>query len=119
MKRCQKCYPNTNRIKDSLNYSVFIIGLISTVISTAGMSFGDLPGVSLVCRIIIVVAGFFLLFLALFTLIGVIYKKRISLDLNQTHIEVVTGDIFQIDGWKVIGCDTCFRTQVDDVVISK
>lgn len=119
MKRCQKCYPNINRIKDSLNYSVFIIGLISTVISIAGFSFGNLPGVGLVWRIIIVVVGFFLLFLALFILIGVIYKKRINLDLNDTQIEVVTGDIFKIDGWKVIGCDTCFRTQVDDVVISK
>ena len=99
MKRCQKCYPNINRIKDSLNYSVFIIGLISTVISIAGLSFEDLPGASLAWRIIIVVAGFFLLFLALFILIGAIYKKRISLDLNQTQIEVVTGDIFQIDGW--------------------
>lgn len=47
MKRCQKCYPNINRIKDSLNYSVFIIGLISTVISIAGLSFEDLPGASL------------------------------------------------------------------------
>lgn len=66
MKRCQKCYPNINRIKDSLNYSVFIIGLISTVISIAGLSFEDLPSASLAWRIIIVVAGFFLLFLALF-----------------------------------------------------
>lgn len=75
MKRCQKCYPNINRIKDSLNYSVFIIGLISTVISIAGLSFEDLPGASLAWRIIIVVAGFFLLFLALFILIGAIYKN--------------------------------------------
>lgn len=48
-----------------------------------------------------------------------LFKNSIDLDVNSNQVEISCGDIFETEGYRVIGCDTCFRTQVDDVVITK
>lgn len=51
--------------------------------------------------------------------IGKIYREEVCLNINQNLVDISCGNLFEVDGWKVIGCDTHFDTRVDDLVISK
>lgn len=45
--------------------------------------------------------------------------KKITLNINNSSLEIKSGDIFEEKGFKVIAFNEFFDTQVDDVVISK
>ena len=119
MMRIWKWYSRlSNRIKTSIAISITLVGLISTVMSVAGISLHDWTQNIWVSLLIIV--GFFLLIaIAVFFLIGHIFKDSVPMVIRQTSVSIEVGDIFKADGWRVIGCDTHFDTRVDDVVISK
>lgn len=118
-KICKQLCSLSKRLRDSINISIGIIGFASTVAGILGYSLTDIQFSNLLIRFLIVVITAILIGLVAYILIGIIFKDNIDLEVNQTYVEISCGDIFKTAGWKVIGCDTCFRTQVDDVVISK
>ena len=108
----------TNRIKTSISFAVAILAFISTGMSVAG--------VSLHCwthnvwfSLLIIVGVFILIAWVAYMIIGKIFKDSISMTIRQTPVSICYGDIFETDGWRIIGCDTHFDTRADDVVISK
>ena len=119
MKKIWKWYNGLpNRIRTSVKLAAVIIGLISTILSVVGVSLDDLThnfGVSL----IVVLLASIGLFLLVNWIIGYIFKDTISMTIRQTNVSIICGDIFDTEGFKVIGCDTHFDTRVDDIVISK
>lgn len=119
MMRIWKWYSRlSNRIKTSIAISIAFVGLISTVMSVAGISLHDWTKNIWISLLIIV--GFFLTIAVItFFLIGQIFKDSVPMVIRQTSVSIEFGDIFKVDGWRVIGCDTHFDTRVDDVVISK
>lgn len=107
-----------NRIRTSITSSITVVGLVATIFTVLGVSvngwvkniwlslliiFGALVGVSFI----------------VYCLIGKIYENNVSLVIRQTPVSISCGDIFETEGFRVIGCDTHFDTRVDDVVISK
>ena len=108
----------SNRIKVSATVSAWLIGSISTVMSILGVSLNDWT-CNVWNSIWIIVLLFFLLFILSYFIIGKIYKESITMVIRQTPVSIECGDIFGMDGLKVIGCDTHFDTRIDDVVISK
>ena len=75
-------------------------------------------------------AGVIIRVVILFAIYGVItviisiskyrkYRKEIKLKIEKNTVHIKTGDIFSEPAWRVIGVDTHFETNVDDVVISK
>lgn len=109
----------SKRLHDSICISAGAIGTISTAISIMGYSFADIEGLNIWIRILIFVVAAILIGVIAYIAIEKIFKDKIDLNVNNTPVEISCGDIFKTAGWKVIGCDTCFRTQIDDVVISK
>ena len=109
----------SKRTRNSIIISATIIGMISTVLSILGISLCDLKNTNLFIRIGIVIGAFLLLCCIIYVLIGLIYKKSISLTIRNTPVTVVCGNIFETEGLRVIGCDTHFDTRIDDIVISK
>ncbi len=47
------------------------------------------------------------------------HKKRVLLNINNSTLEITSGNIFDEKGFKVIAFNEFFDTQVDDIVISK
>lgn len=108
----------SSRIKTSVTVSAAVVGLISTVMSIAGVSLHDWTQ-NIWIGLLIIVGAFVLLTIAVYQIIGQIFKDSVSLVIRQTSVSIGCGDIFNTEGWRVIGCDTHFDTRVDDVVISK
>ena len=120
MKRIFSWYNSlTKRNRDSISISVFLVGFISTICTILGVSLGDIPKITVWIRVLIVFCVGVLIFLISSAVIGHIFKEQIGLEINNTPVEIFCGDIFETDGYKVIGCDTRFHTTVDDVIISK
>lgn len=120
MKRLFKWYNSlTKRTRDSISFSVLLIGFISTFCTILGVSLGDIPYLSLSFRILLVVLAFIISFVTSYLVIGHVYRDKIEFLVNNTPVEISCGDIFRTEGYKVIGCDTHFHTTVDDVIISK
>lgn len=120
MKRLFKWYNSlTKRTRDSISFSVLLIGFISTFCTILGVSLGDIPCLSLSFRILLVVLAFIISFVTSYLVIGHVYRDKIEIIVNNTPVEISCGDIFETEGYKVIGCDTHFHTTVDDVIISK
>jgi hypothetical protein len=55
----------------------------------------------------------------IYFILGALYKDLINLTIGETPITICVGDIFDMEGFKVIDCDTHFDTRIDDIVISK
>ena len=116
----EKLMKQENRIKDSFIFSGTIIGAISTVSGILGYSLGDaLEKSPILTRLIIVIVLALLLAVIDYAFIGWRFKNSITLTIQNTAVEICCGNIFDIDGLRVIGCDTHFDTRVDDIVISK
>lgn len=108
----------SSRIKTSVTGSAAAVGLISTVMSVMGISLHDWTQ-NIWISLLIIVGSFGLIAIAVYLIIGQIFKNSVSMVIQQTSVSIGCGDIFDTDGWRVIGCDTHFDTRVDDVVISK
>lgn len=119
MQRIWKLYSGlSNRIKTSVVLSATMVGLISTVMSIAGVSLHDWTQ-SVWISLLIIVAAFGLFGVIVYAAIGQIFNDSVSIVIRQTPVTISCGDIFNTDGWRVIGCDSHFDTRIDDVVISK
>ena len=108
----------TKQVRASISYSLFGIGLISTLMTILGFSLGTWFA-SYCVRILIVLGIGIAIFFGAYHYIGVTYKDKIDLVIGTTPVSIVCGNIFNTPGWKVVGCDTHFDTRVDDIVISK
>ena len=108
----------TKRIKTSISFGVAIVGFISTMMSVAGVSLHCCTQ-SVWLSLLIIVGVFVLISLVVYAIIGMVFNDSISVTIRQTPVSICYGDIFETDGWRIIGCDTHFDTRVDDVVISK
>lgn len=109
----------TNRTRDSINFAIVFVGFISTLCTILGLSLGDIPCLTILTRVLIVVLAFIISFIVSYFVIGRVNRDQIELEVNKTPVEISCGDIFKTEGYKVIGCDTQFHTTVDDIIISK
>lgn len=109
----------SKRVRDSIMISITVVGLISTICTIGGISLSDWTNSTIGTRIGVIFAVFVIIFALSYIVIGIIFKKSVSLIVCQTPIKIFCGNIFESFGWKVIGCDTHFDTRVDDIVISK
>lgn len=116
----------TKRLRDSLILAFEILGGIATILTILGVSVSTLLPMNerpTLLRIIaytgIVVAVYVVLFLIIYFIKGRKYKDSVTLQIGKNTVNIITGDIFNIPGWRVIAVDTSFSTKVNDVIISK
>ena len=120
MNKVSRWYRSLSRRKrDSILISISIIGLFSTIFTILGVSLKELIEVSICYRILIVMCLFLVVYIAVCSVIGQIYKNSVEMSIRQTSISITYGDIFETPEQRLIGCDTRYDTRVDDVVISK
>lgn len=120
MNKMYKWYNSLSKqLRDSINISVTIIGVVSTILSILGVSLGDWEGSNLLLRIGIVFAAFMIICVIIYIIIDKVFRSTVKLTIRQTSVSVGCGNIFEAQGLRVIGCDTHFDTRVDDIVISK
>lgn len=120
MIRIFKWYNNLSKqIRDSVFISATLVGMISTILSILGVSLGDCKESSIWLRMGIILGTFLLLYFVTYTVIGRIFRNLIKLTIRKTSVSIGCGDIFNVSGLRVIGCDTHFDTRVDDIIIAK
>lgn len=111
-------YKLSNRARDSLRLSLEFIGFIATIMTILGWSLNNCINNAFI-SLCLVIGVFLLLWRIIYTQLGHKYKDSVSITIRKTPVSIIYGDIFETEGWKVIGCDTHFDTRVDDTVISK
>ena len=85
MKQMVKWYSSlSKRTRDSISFSVFFIGIVSTLFTILGFSLGDVPGLTYLTRILIVVIAAGVVYIASYVFIGYIFKDKIGLKINNT-----------------------------------
>lgn len=107
------------QFRSSISIPFFLYSLLSTIFTIFGISLSIIEDYSVLCRFIIFVLSYILLALLSYLIIGRIFNNQVYIDINQNVVEISSGDLFDVEGWKVVGCDTHFDTRVDDFVISK
>lgn len=119
MKKIWKWYNGlSNRIKRSVSLSAAIIGGASAIMTVTGASLQGWTH-NIWVSLAIIVGAFIVFSIIIYGIIGQIYKDSVSLTVSQTPVFISCGDIFETEGYKVIGCDTHFDTRVDDIVVQK
>lgn len=108
----------SNRKRDSIRLSIDFIGFIATIMTILGWSLNDCID-NMFISLCLVVVVFLLSWFIIYTKLGRKYKDSVSITVRETPVSIIYGNIFETEGWKVIGCDTHFDTRVDDIVISK
>ncbi len=112
----------SKQAQSSIHAVSFILAILSSALSILGISWNSfecIASISIVYRFLFFAVAIFLLWWGIYLFIGKKYRDKIEIPNKQMSITVTYGDIFEAPGWRVIGCDTNFRTQVDDYVISK
>ena len=109
----------SNRTRDSFYMLMTLIGLVSTFCTILGISLSDWNCSDVWVRLGIVVLILIFLYGVIYWFIGKLFRESVQLLIKGTTVIISYGDIFEVDGWKVIGCDSHFDTRVDDIVISK
>lgn len=112
----------SNKTKKSIGLSFNILGFCSIICTILGISLRDLYFVnsfSILGKILFVMIIFLFLSLIVYIIIKYICNNKIEITINGTRVDIKYGDIFNEKGIIVIGCDTTFSTQVDNIKISK
>lgn len=108
-------------VKDSVKWSMAIIGVLSTAMGVVGVSLNDLLPWQPSCLLRLFI------FIALFVLLTIVAgfatyrrsRRGVSLLINGMNVDVVVDNIFMTQGVKVIPFDEYYDTEVDDIVISR
>ena len=120
MSKIYKWYNKLSKqARDSIAISVTVVGIISTILSILGISLGNIQGLDLCWRVVIVGIAFIVVYILAYIIIGNIFRESINITIRQTAVSVSYGNIFEVPELRVIGCDTHFDTRIDDVIISK
>mgnify|MGYP000863554739 CR=1 FL=1 len=112
-------YSRTYQLRDSIDISLFIVTIISTIFTILGVSLSVIEDLGILIKLVILMLCFLIIVGLSYWAIGKIYREEVCLNINQNLVDISYGDLFEVDGWKVIACDTHFDTRVDDFVISK
>lgn len=94
-----------------------VLGIVSSVLTIAGISFAELSP-SWINRLLIVLAICLFLLLIALLLNSWHAQKGVNLTINGTSVRIRQGDLFSANGWKVIPFNEHFDTVVDDRIIS-
>lgn len=105
--------------RNSLAFSLSLVGFTSTVLSVLGVSLRDCECLNLWTSLLVVIIVFSLVYLITFYTIKRRHKKAVKIRIKNTSVSIIRGDIFKEPGWKVIGCDSHFDFRIDDIVINK
>lgn len=108
----------SSQTKASFRIAALLLGAISTVITIMGVSLNTLTS-SILVRIIVFSIVYVLLLVCTYLIIGKLFQDSISFSVRKTQITLKCGDIFNEKALRVIGCDTSFSTQIDDIRISR
>lgn len=120
MKKVFKWYNNlSNRIRNSANITLNLVGGLSAALSVLGVSLADWKQSTILTRLFVLLVLCVACYAVTYYIIGKLFKNSVSLSIQNTRVTIESGNIFSEPGWRVIGCDTHFDTRVDDIVISK
>lgn len=119
MKNQNKFYQfkNVQLWKDGISLGFGIFGVVSAVTGILGFSFTGLFKdicMSIIMTIIVVISPYFVAVCFLWWNV----RDRISIKIRGINVTICQGDIFEQNGWKVIGVDDSFTVTEDDSIIS-
>lgn len=120
MRKLYYWYKNlSRRARKSIVVSASTISGLSVLATILGYSLEDISDLHVFGRLCIIIALFFFFESIAYIIIGFIFKDSIDLRIRGTRVSVQRGNIFDAPAFRVIACDSCFDTRIDDVVIAK
>ena len=106
-------------LKQSALYSYMFITGISTMTGILGYTVKDVfKDISWWLCGLILLSLFFIVSLIIYIILVILNRKGISTTINGVNICIKNGDLFNIDGLKIIPFNERFDTKVDDIIIS-
>jgi hypothetical protein len=105
---------------DSINKSIYLFGLIATIMTIIDLSFSDFfPNTAWVYRLIYLMI-IFVIFVIIINVIEIMFiNHSLSVKIHGITVRIKQGDIFKTKGKKIIPCNEYFDTTVNEKIISK
>lgn len=106
-------------LKQSISYSYVFITGINTITGVLGYTIKDIfEDFSWWLCGLILISLFIVTAIIIYFILIILNRKGISTTINGVNVSVKNGNLFNIDGLKIIPFNERFDTKVDDVVIS-
>lgn len=110
----------SERILSSLKIAFGLLSAVSIIFSITGTSLKDiLKGGNLLQSICVLAVSYIILTVLVWLWMGHKNKSEVAFKLKRNTVRLKKGDIFKENGLIVIGMDSTFSTQVDNVIITK
>lgn len=103
--------------KDSALLGFAVFGVAASVVSIAGVSFSEFWN-TWEERLSAILIIYCILVVIILLVKYVIARRGVTINVNGTSVHIRQGDLFAVDGWKVIPFNEYFDTTVDDRIIS-
>lgn len=105
--------------RDALTAAASILAIAETIMTVTGITMKDLlPGQTWWFLVLVLFAVFVLMVLSIRTILRLLSKRNISIDINGNTVNIVEGNLFAFNGLKVIPFNEYFDTKVDDCIIA-
>lgn len=106
--------------KDSAATGLVIIGLISSVATIIGFSFGNIfSNTNWTTRFGIFISAYAALVVVVSMVKVLMTKRGITLKIRGITVSIKKGNLFEESGWKLISFNEYFDTDVDEITIAK
>lgn len=107
------------RWKDSLTVAFAILAAVETIFAISSISLNNIwGGYNWISKLLLILGMFVLIVIVAFVFKYCRTKKGISFNVHGIKVNIEQGDIFKVNGWKVIAFNEFFDTKVDDIVIA-
>lgn len=106
--------------KDSFIAGFTILATLETALAVSEISLDNIWGqFNWGVKLLLVFCLFMLIAFVTFVCKYCLTRKGVSTKIRGIKVNIRQGDIFEANGWKVIGCNEYFDTTVDDVIIAR
>jgi hypothetical protein len=108
------------RWKDSFALGFAILASVETIFAVSAISLDCIWGAyNWIIKLLLLFAVFLLIVVIAFIFKYHRAKKGISFNIRNIKVNIRQGDIFKVDGWKVIPFNEYFDTTVNEIIITK
>lgn len=104
---------------DSFSIAIALLAAVETICAVCDFGISDFVEVTIWWKKLLIILGTFVGIVLTIAIIKCIqYSTSVSFTIHNIPINIIEGDLFKFEDWKVIPFNEFFDTQVDDIIIA-
>lgn len=105
---------------DGITFAIYSFAVIETIAAISGLALEDFcPSISWNYKLLIIIVTFLLVWLIICIILLWWNMRTIKIKIRNIDVIITTGDLFKLDGWRVIPFNEFYNTETDDTIVAK